>query len=107
MMAGQGTGLNASMQGAVQNAFVALRTAVAPPMGAVTPATQAQVQNSLDAIRHATPYSDAVRSLEAAACSLRILTEAKRNGRCNLYMSQLLRLRRQVDAAADAPPVPA
>jgi hypothetical protein len=36
--------------------------------------------------------------LEAVAAGLRMAAEAKRAGRCNLYASQLIRLRKQVIA---------
>ena len=66
--------------------------------GAITPSTEAQVHNSLYALRSSSPYADAVASLEAVAANLRILSNAKRDGRCNLYASQLTRLRKQICA---------
>ena len=81
----------------VQSTLMLLRNAVTAE-GCLTAATETQVQNSLYALRVTSPYSEAVASLEAAAAKLRMVAEAKREGRCNLYASRLIRLRKELCA---------
>ena len=92
-----GSALREAGEPEVQVILMALKRAL-DAEGGVTPATETQVQNSLYALRSASPYSEAVASLEAVAANLRLLAEAKREGRCNLYASQMHRLRKQVFA---------
>jgi hypothetical protein len=79
----------------VQVALQVMRRAIADD-GVITAATETQIHNALHGLRSASPYSDALASLEAAAASLRVIAEAHRTGRCNLQMSQRLRLRKQL-----------
>ena len=88
--------MNGAREPEVQAALLAVRQALASADCVITPSTETQVQNSLHALRSTSPYSDAVASLEAVATKLRVIAEAKRSGRCNLYMSQVIRLRKQV-----------
>lgn len=81
----------------VHVALAALRRAMVEEAG-ITPATETQVQNSIYAMRSTSPYSAAVASLEGVAANLRVVAEAKRSGRCNLYASQFARLRKQIFA---------
>jgi hypothetical protein len=92
------TALGAATEPEVQAALIAIRRAVASPEGAVTPATETQIQNSLYRLRAASPYCEAVAALEKAAADVRLIAEAKHAGLCNLYRSKLLRLRKQLCA---------
>ena len=90
-----GAVLNQCQEPQVQAALMLLRRALTVE-GELTAATETKVQNSLHALRSSAPYSEALRSLEAAAVKLRVLSEARREGRCNLYASQLIRMRREL-----------
>jgi hypothetical protein len=79
---------------AVQAIMMAIRRAV--DSGEITASTETQLQNSLHLLRSTAPYSEAISSLEKAAANLRMIAEAKRAGRCNLYMSKLIRLRKEL-----------
>ena len=89
--------LSANTQGSgFEKAAFAIRQALLHPEGNVTPAVETQVQNALFALRSG-PHDRALLSwLEEIAISLRVLAQAKREGRSNFYMSRLLRLRRHV-----------
>jgi hypothetical protein len=90
--------LVASIKPEVQVALMAIRKAVSSSEGDVTPAVETQLQNSIHTLRSTSPYSEAVAALEAVAVNLRVLAKAKQEGRCNLYTSQLMRLRKQISA---------
>jgi arginine/lysine/ornithine decarboxylase len=89
-----GAALNATKEAEVHVAMLAVRGALAE--GAITAHTETKVQNTLHTLRSTSPCSEAVTSLECLAANLRLISEAKRSGRCNLYMSQLIRLRKQI-----------
>jgi hypothetical protein len=72
----------------------ALDSALSPPGGAITLGTETQVHNALDLLRSARGEPGVVAQLEELAATLRIMMEAKRQGRVNLYASKLARLRR-------------
>jgi hypothetical protein len=80
----------------VQLAAVAIEWALLAPEGDVTPAIETQIQNALHALRSTSGDRELLSWFAELATSLRMLAEAKRQGRTNLYMSQLLRLRRRV-----------
>ncbi len=92
-----GTVLKHAKEPEVQVALMALRRALVEEAG-ITAATETQIQNSLYALRSTSPYSEAVGSLENVAANLRVISEARRSGRCNLHASQLTRLRKQIFA---------
>jgi hypothetical protein len=79
----------------VQAVMMALHRALSGEAG-FTAALEAQVQNSIHKLRSSSPYADAVKSLETVAVSLTVIAAAKRTGRCNLYDSQVTRLRKQI-----------
>ncbi len=80
----------------LQVAAKVVERALLAPQGEVTPAVETQVQNTLYGLRKSSADRELLRWFEELATSLRLLAEAKRQGRTNLYMSQLLRLRRRV-----------
>lgn len=80
----------------VRTAAAAIERALRPAEGEVTPRLETELQNALDALRASSSDRQLLRRLEEIAVSVRVMAEAKRNGRTNLYMSQLLRLRRRV-----------
>jgi hypothetical protein len=77
-------------------AALAIERALRPVNGDVSFAVETQLQNALYALRTTSSDREALEWLEDVAASLRLLAEAKRDGRTNFYMSQLLRLRRRV-----------
>ncbi len=79
-------------------AIAAIESALLPPEGDINLATEADIQNALHALRSTSANKELISWLEAIAATIRLLAEAKRAGRTNLYMSQLLRLRRRVFA---------
>jgi hypothetical protein len=81
-------------------AVAALERALAVPEGAVTAATETEVQTALYKLRLDPGQAALVAELQQVAASLRILAEAKRRGRTNLYASRLARLRRMCLAPA-------
>jgi hypothetical protein len=81
---------------AVASAMHALGTALRPDEGAITPATETQVQNAIDLLRKTGEEPDLRVRLEQIAADLRIMANSKRNGRPNLYASRLARLRRSL-----------
>jgi sirohydrochlorin ferrochelatase len=90
-----GTALDAAQEPEVKLALQAIRRAVSSE-GAIPPETETQIQNTLHCLRSTAPYSEAIASLEAVAANLRMIAEAHRAGRCNLHMSKLMRLRKQL-----------
>ena len=92
-----GVVLHKAPEAEVQVVLMVLRRALVEDAG-ITAATETQVQNSLYSLRSTSPHAEAVVSLEKVAANLRILSEAKRDGRCNFYASQLTRLRKQIFA---------
>jgi hypothetical protein len=95
-MASAGALGSGAAEGAVRRAFLALEMAVAPANGAVTAATETQVQTAIAMLRGVPDRAETVRRLEEAAVTLRFIVEARRQGRPNLYDSRLVRLRRAV-----------
>ena len=91
-----GSILRACPEPAVQAAVGVLTDALTPADGHITPAVETQMQNALYQLRSRSVRPDVVGALESAAAHLRLMAESKREGRCNLYMSQLLRIRRQM-----------
>jgi hypothetical protein len=87
---------------AVRTAMLALERALVAPEGAVTAATETQVQTALHVLRGDRHQAALLADLEGVAASLRILAEAKRTGRPNLYASRLARLRRAHGAVRHA-----
>lgn len=75
-------------------AMAALERALSAPEGAVTAATETQLQTALYKLRLDPGQAALVAELQDVAASLRIMAEAKRCGRPNLYASRLARLRR-------------
>lgn len=59
----------------------------------ITPILQGKVQGALEVLRREADAGN-VRRAERVSVSLCTLVQAKRNGRPNLYASQLLRLRK-------------
>lgn len=93
MIGAEGTKAGASVD-AVHAAMLALERALVAPDGAVTAATETQLQTALHVLRGDRNQAALLADLERVAASLRILAEAKRTGRPNLYASRLARLRR-------------
>lgn len=93
-----GSILRASPEPAVHAALDILHDALLPAEGDVSPKVETQMQNALYQLRARGAGPDVIGTFESAAARLRLMAEAKRAGRCNLYMSQLLRLRRQMHA---------
>ena len=81
---------------AIAMAQLALEAAVRPEAGAVTPATEAQVQHALHLARSTAGDPQIVARLEAISTMIQTMSVAKLEGRPNLYASRLLRLRRLV-----------
>jgi hypothetical protein len=86
--------MTAAAEQAVGAAMAALAEAVRPAGGAATAATEARVQRALDLVRGEPGRAETARRIEAAAVALRVMAEARRGGRPNLYASRLARLRR-------------
>ncbi len=101
MMSAGGTKRGAA-EDAVRTAMLALERALDPPEGAVTAATETQLQTALHVLRGDRDQAALVADLERVAASLRILAEAKRSGLPNLYASRLARLRRAHRAVCQA-----
>jgi hypothetical protein len=80
----------------IQMAAAAIERALRPAQGDVSAAVETQLQNALYAVRAASADRQLLDRLEDVAATVRLMAEAKRQGRTNLYMSQLLRLRRRV-----------
>jgi hypothetical protein len=93
-----GSALRDCPEPAVQAAVALLASAAQSEDGQVTAATETGMQNALYALRAGNTRPEVIGALETAAARLRLMADAKRDGRCNLYMSQLLRLRRQLAA---------
>jgi hypothetical protein len=85
-----------SIETALRSARLALQVAVAPVDGAVTPATETQIQNAIDLLRKLATGDARLLRLEQIAAELRIIAGARRSGRPNLYASRLARLRRTI-----------
>jgi hypothetical protein len=85
---------------AVLSALAALDEALRPVEGAVTAATETRVQTALYHLRTGGGRPDLLAELEGVAASLRLMVEAKRTNRPNLYASKLARLRRLRAAAS-------
>lgn len=83
---------------AVEIARMALHNVVDPNGGDVTAANETLVQNALHLLRRASCEPAFVARFEEAAVQIRVLAEAKRDGRPNYYASKLLRLRRMAAA---------
>lgn len=79
-------------------AMAALERALAVPEGAVTAATETQLQTALYKLHLDPGQAALVAELQDVAASLRIMAEAKRCGRPNLNASRLARLRRMCRA---------
>ena len=79
---------------ALEFARLALGKVLRPDGGNVTAASETQVQNALHLLRASSCEPGIVSRFEAAAVQIRILVEAKREGRTNYYASKLLRLRK-------------
>ena len=73
-----------------------IERALLAPEGDVSPAVETTIQNALYALRFNSRDRELVQWVEEIAASIRMLADAKRQGRTNFYMSQLLRLRRRV-----------
>jgi hypothetical protein len=95
MMTVDATTLNTAPEPEVQAVMHAVRRALSAG-GAIPAATETQLQNTLHSLRSVTPYSEALAALEAVAANLRVIAEAHRDGRCNLHLSQVTRLRKQL-----------
>ena len=80
---------------AVQMAQLALHSVLGGG-DAVSPASEARIQNALYALRTSRCDRQIVEKFERVATTLCVLLQAKREGRPNLYASQLLRLRKLV-----------
>ena len=93
-----GSILRTSPEPAVQAAIAILGDALRPAHGDVSPRIETQMQNALYQLRARGAGPDVIGTFESAAARLRLMAEAKRSGCCNLYMSQLLRLRRELHA---------
>ena len=85
-------------QDAVRMAELALQQALKPAGGAITAATETQIQNALYVLRCSRSDPAALARFERIATDLRLINEAKREGRPNFCASRLLRLRRIVFA---------
>jgi len=83
---------------AVEFARLALSRVLRPEEGNVTAASETQVQNALHLLRATACERAVVERFEQAAVQIRVLVEAKREGRINFYASKLARLRRTVAA---------
>lgn len=83
---------------AVELARMTLQNVLSPAEGDVTATNETLVQNALHLLRRTACEPAVVARFEDAAISLRMMVEAKRVGRTNLYQSRLLRLRRSVAA---------
>jgi hypothetical protein len=79
-------------------ALPAVEKALAAPDGEIRPATETQIQNALHRLRLAGGEAELLRKMEHVATTFRLMADAKRDGRVNLYMSRLLRLRRELFA---------
>jgi hypothetical protein len=90
--------LRASPEPAAQAAMAILDDALLRAEDHVTARIETQMQNALYQLRAGGAGAEAIGALESAAARLRLMAEAKRAGCCNLYMSQLLRLRKQMQA---------
>jgi hypothetical protein len=85
-----------SVESALRAARLALQLALRPAEGAVTPATETQIQNAIYFLRKSAGQDARLPALEQIATELRILSDARRSGRPNLYASRLARLRRTI-----------
>jgi hypothetical protein len=83
-----------SSEQAVNAAIAALHSALAPPEGAITASTEAQLQTAIATLRRDRCDNSLLARLEEMAVGLNILVNAKCKGRPNLYASRLARLRR-------------
>ncbi|HEY0012093.1 MAG TPA: hypothetical protein VGB79_04485 [Allosphingosinicella sp.] len=99
-MTSEGCTENGSAGPAILSALAALDAALLPAEGAVTAATETRLQTALYFLRTGGERPDLVAELEGVAASLRLMVEAKRTGRPNLYASKLVRLRRLRAAAS-------
>jgi hypothetical protein len=62
----------------------------------ITPAAEAEVQKALSLLRREGGNPDLLRRLEQISITLFALAQSRRNGRPNLYASQMLRMKRLV-----------
>jgi len=83
-----------TVEHAVQMAAAAIERVLGPNGGDVSAAVETQLQNAVYLVRSSSSDRQLRSRLEDMAASVRILAEAKRQGRTNLYTSRLLRLRR-------------
>jgi hypothetical protein len=79
---------------AVCSALAALDEALLPRDGAVTAATETRLQTAIYLLGKEGDRGSLLQELEGFAASLRLMAEAKRMGRRNLYASKLARIRR-------------
>ena len=79
---------------AVTSAMQALACALSPAEGAITAATETQLQNAIDHLLKSGEAPELRIRLEQIAADLRATINSKLNGRTNLYASRLARLRR-------------
>jgi hypothetical protein len=84
---------------AMSVAMLSIEKVVRSEGGAVTAATETQLQNALYLLRCNPSDAATMRRMEEAAVTLRIMVVARREGRLNLYASRLARLRRVVSLA--------
>ena len=82
--------------GALRALGEALDSAVRSPGGQITVATEAHVHKALHALKAASCDLGLIKQLEALASTLRIMMDARRDGRVNLYASKLVRLRHAI-----------
>ena len=61
----------------------------------IPPGVHARIRDGLQSTRLGSPYAEAVASLEAAAGTLAVLSQAHRAARFDHHLSQLARLRRR------------
>ena len=90
--------LRTSTEREVQVALQALSTALSPAVALITASTETEIQNAIYRLRSRAPNHVAINALAATAASLRLIADAKRQGRCNFHNSQVLRLRKQIFA---------